>query len=80
MSHIEIFLLALALSVDAAVVSFSYGLAFTSNRLKNALLLATFTGLFQGIMPCLGYFLTNYVKAYIAPFANLIVFTIFLFL
>ena len=80
MTRIEILLLALALSVDAAVVSFSYGLTFLENRLKNMLLLTTITGIFQGIMPCFGYFLTNIVKSYIAPYANIIVFTIFVYL
>ena len=80
MSYIEIILLSLALSVDACVVSFSYGLAFKDNRLKNALLLALFTGVFQGVMPCFGYFLTGFVKSYIAPYANYIVFAIFLYL
>lgn len=80
MTYIEIFLLALALSVDACVVSFSYGLLFNQNRLKNALLLACFTGSFQGLMPTIGYFITGFVKTHIAPYANLIVFTIFIFL
>ncbi len=80
MTYIEIFLLALALSVDACVVSFSYGLSFNQNRLKNAILLAVFTGLFQGLMPCVGYFLTTFVKSFIAPYADLIVFVIFVFL
>ena len=80
MTYIEIFLLALALSIDACVVSFSYGLTFNQNRFRNALLLALFTGVFQGIMPCLGYFLTSFVKSYISAFANLIIFVIFLFL
>ena len=77
MSHFEIVLLALALSVDACVVSFSYGLTFNCNRVKNSLLLALFTGIFQGIMPCLGYFLTTYVKNYLAAYAQIIVFVIF---
>jgi putative Mn2+ efflux pump MntP len=80
MTYLEIFLLALALSVDACVVSFSYGLTFNQNRLKTALLLAGFTGFFQGLMPILGYYLTNFIKLYIAPYASLIVFTIFIFL
>lgn len=80
MSYLEIFLLALALSVDACVVSFTYGLSFNQDRVKNALLLATFTGIFQGIMPCFGYFLTSIIKSYIAPYANIIVFIIFVFL
>ena len=80
MNCIEIIFLAIALSVDACVVSFSYGLTFNQNRLKNMLLLATFTGLFQGIMPCFGYFLTQFIRTYIAPYADLIVCTIFVFL
>lgn len=80
MTHIEIFLLAFALSIDASVVSFTYGITFNQNRLKTALLLATFTGFFQGLMPCIGYFLTTFVKSYIAPYASAIVFIIFVFL
>lgn len=80
MTYLEILLLAFALSIDACVVSFSYGLAFNQNRLKNSILLASFTGIFQGIMPTIGYFLTNYIKESIAPFANLIILIIFLFL
>lgn len=80
MTYFEIFLLALALSIDACIVSFSYGITFKENRLKNSLLLAGFTGIFQGLMPCVGYFLTSFVKTFIAPYADWIIFTIFLFL
>ena len=80
MSYISIILLAIALSIDACVVSFSYGLIFTGKRLKNAMLLACCTGLFQGIMPAVGYFLTGFVKSYIEPFAGWIVFLIFTYL
>lgn len=80
MTYLEIFLLALALSVDACVVSFSYGLAFNRERVKNALLLAGFTGFFQGMMPIVGYFLTTFIKSYIAPYAEIIVCFIFVYL
>jgi len=80
MTHIEIFILALALSVDACAVSFSYGLSFKQNRLKNCLLLACFTGIFQGLMPVIGYFLTSFVRTFIEPYAAWIIFTIFVFL
>ena len=80
MSYLEIILLALALSVDACVVSFSYGITFNQNRLKTALMLAGFTGGFQGLMPIIGYHLTSFVKSFIAPYADIVVFTIFLFL
>ena len=77
MSYISIILLAIALSIDACVVSFSYGLAFTENRFKNAIRLAACTGLFQGLMPVIGYYLTGFVKSFIEPYAGFIVFAIF---
>lgn len=80
MTYLEIFLLAIALSIDAMVVSFSYGLTFNQNRTKNALLLAFCTGFFQAGMPVIGYYLTSFVKSYIAPYASIIVFLIFLYL
>jgi len=80
MSGIEILFLAIALSVDACVVSFSYGLAFNKSRLKVALSLASVTGIFQGIMPIGGYFLADVIKSYIAPFAKFIIFFIFMYL
>lgn len=80
MSYIEIFLLALALSVDACAVSFSYGLAFHNKRFLNALLLASFTGFFQGVMPIGGYFTTSLVKTYVEPYAKFIIFVIFVWL
>lgn len=80
MNHLEIILLAIALSIDAFVVSFTYGLTFNQNRTKNSILLAVFTSFFQGLMPIIGYFLTGFVKTFIEPYASLIVFTIFVFL
>ena len=80
MSYLEIFLLALALSVDACVLSFSYGLVFHHMRKKNSMLLASFTGIFQGIMPVIGYFLTSLVKNYIMPYAEVLILVIFCFL
>lgn len=80
MSYISIILLAIALSIDACVVSFSYGLVFIQNRLKNSMLLAACTGLFQAFMPVIGYYLTGLVKTFIAPYASLIVFLIFTYL
>ena len=38
MTPFEIILLGLALSIDAFVVSFAYGLTFNQNRIKNCLL------------------------------------------
>lgn len=80
MSYLTILILAIALSIDACIVSFSYGLTFNEKRLQNAMLIAICTGLFQGIMPTLAYYLTNFVKSFIEPYTGLIVFLIFAYL
>ena len=80
MSLIDIILLAIALGIDCLVVSFSHGLCFHENRVKNALKLAFFMGLFQGLLPFVGYLGVDYIENYIEPFAEWIVFTIFLIL
>ena len=80
MSYIEIFLLAFALSIDACVVSFSYGLVYEKERYKNSFMLAFVTGFFQFLMPIVAYHLTFFVKSYINPYSGLIVFLIFTFL
>ncbi len=76
----EIILLAVALGVDCLVVSFSQGLIFTHNRLKNLLALALTMGFAQGIMPCIGYYFTEVVSKYIEPFSKWFVFAIFFIL
>ena len=80
MSYFAIFILALAMSVDASIVSFSYGLKYSSNQVKTASSLALTTGLFQAFMPVIGYLLTETVKSYIQPYGKLIAFLIFMYL
>jgi len=80
MNYVDIILLAIALSIDACVVSFAYGLVTHEKRVKTSLSLALATGLFQFIMPVIGFVGTNYVKEYLEPYAKWIVFIIFLYL
>ena len=80
MSWVEVLLLAFALSIDACVVSFSYGIKGVQNPIKSALSLAVFTGGFQALMPFVGGVCTNCVRCYIEPYAKWIVFAIFLYL
>lgn len=80
MSIIDILFLAIALSVDAAVVSFSYGLILKKQRLKNALSLAFATGLGQFMMPLVGWYGTQSVSSYLQHFDHWISFLVFLLL
>lgn len=80
MSYLSILVLAVALSIDAMVVSFSYGLVYKEERFKNAMLLSFFTAAFQGFMPFGGYFITTGIKSNISNYADWIVFFIFAYL
>ena len=80
MTFVEILFLALILSIDAFVVSFSYGLN-TSKRLLNIpIKLAAGTGLFQFLMPLFGAVLTNLVSLWIQNYSKYIAGTIFIIL
>lgn len=78
MSFFDIWVLALALSVDAAVVSFSYGLILKKNRTENALKLALFTAAGQFLMPLIGWVATSSVSQYIEHYDHWISFLVFL--
>ncbi len=80
MSYFEILILAIALSIDACIVSFTYALKCKEKHLKNSFLLSLYTGFFQMVMPAIGYCLTNFVKIYIEPYSKYIVFLIFTYL
>ena len=65
MTLFDIFLLGLALSVDAFVVSFSYGLVLKPHHIKNGLKLGAATGFFQFFMPVVGWYGARSVNKYI---------------
>lgn len=80
MSYFDIFVLAVALSIDACVVSFSNGLIFTQNKRMNSFMLALSVGFFQFLMPIIGYFTAQSVNKYVEPYDHWIVFGIFVIL
>lgn len=57
LSTAELFLIALGLSMDACAVSVCKGLSVQKLRWRHALLAGVYFGLFQGLMPVIGYFL-----------------------
>lgn len=77
MSLVETLAIALALSVDAAVFSFSYGLTQRTRRLSAALEVALVTGCFQALMPFLGYLGGMRVKAWVGDWDHWIVMAVF---
>ncbi|MBP3708201.1 MAG: manganese efflux pump [Clostridia bacterium] len=57
MSLIEIIVLSIGLAMDAFAVSICKGLSMKKMNWKNAIIIALYFGLFQALMPVLGYFL-----------------------
>ena len=80
MSIIELIFLSIALAMDCFAVSFSAGGLQKELRLRHALIIGSFFGLFQGFMPLIGYFGGQAVVSYIERFDHWIAFGILLIL
>ena len=80
MNFYESLILAVALSMDALTVSFSYGSHWCGTKFLNALKFAFAFGFFQFIMPVLGWHFTGLIYSYIKLYSKIIVFLVFLFL
>ncbi len=78
MSILELIFLSIALAMDCFAVSFSAGGLQKELRLRHALIIGSFFGLFQGFMPLIGYFGGQAVVSYIERFAHWIAFGILL--
>lgn len=58
----EIFLIAIGLAMDAFAVSICKGLFMKKTNWKKTLIIGTYFGLFQAIMPVIGYFLGSFFE------------------
>ena len=74
MSIIEIALIGIALAMDAFAVSICKGLAMSKMSYKKTIIIALFFGVFQALMPLLGYFLGNAFASSIAAIDHWIAF------
>lgn len=68
MSLLEIFLLGLALSADAFAVSIAAGICSSEVRVCDKFKISAFFGIFQGIMPVIGWFAGFLFLEYIRSF------------
>ena len=74
MGLLELFITAVALSMDAFAVSVSKGLSVKRVRLKHGLITGAYFGGFQALMPLLGFFLASSFADYIRRFDHWIAF------
>ena len=76
MSILELLLLAVGLAMDAFAVSICKGLALERVTLKNAAIVGAWFGVFQALMPAIGYFLGSTFEQYITAFDHWIAFAL----
>ena len=69
MSLLEIILIGIGLSMDAATVSITNGLANPKIKISKMLLIAIVFGLFQGLMPLIGYYAGSLFASFIGSVA-----------
>ena len=65
MSTLELFIIAVGLSMDAFAVAVCKGLSVKDLKPKHMLIVGLYFGAFQGLMPLGGYFLGKQFEAYI---------------
>lgn len=74
MSFIEILLIAFSLSADASGVSTCKGIAVNKIKITDALKIGLYFGIFQMLMPILGYYLGRSILKEIFKYSNYITF------
>jgi len=81
MGFLELFILAIGLSMDAMAVAISIGLSCCGRRdVKKAVVIGLYFGVFQAIMPIIGFFAAIRFAGYIDEYAHWIAFGLLLFL
>ena len=80
MGIISVFMIAFGLAMDAFAVSVSNGIALRSYTPKDGTRMASFFGLFQFIMPIIGWFLGSSVRVYIETVDHWIAFLLLAFI
>lgn len=77
---IEVLVMAVALSMDAFAVSIGLGAKHSLHTRKLAILAAVYFGVFQGVMPLLGYLGGQGVLGWVEAYAPWIAFALLLFI
>lgn len=80
MSFIEIILIAIGLSLDAFAVSITSGVTINNLKVRHAFKIAAFFGIFQAIMPLIGYLAGISLNKYITSYDHWIAFGLLAFI
>ena len=80
MTLITIILLAIALAMDAFAVSIACGIAIKDLRIKHSFIIASWFGIFQAVMPLLGWLAGIRLQSLISEIDHWVVFGLLLFI
>lgn len=80
MSFVELFLIAVGLAMDAFAVSICKGLQMKKINYRHGAVIALFFGVFQGVMPLLGWFLGSSFGSYITRADHWVAFVLLAFI
>lgn len=80
MNLLELFLIAIGLSMDAFAVALCSGLTMPKVTIKKALIIGLYFGLFQAVMPLIGYLLGTQFAHKIITFDHWIAFALLCFI
>ena len=80
MSILQLFIIALGLSVDAFAVSISCGLSAKNITLKFIIITGLFFGISQGFMPVMGFFLASFFVEALSSIGSWITIIVFIVL
>lgn len=80
MSIIELFVLAVGLSMDAFAVSICKGLSLGKTKVKHMCIAGAWFGGFQALMPLIGYFLGSFFSDLITKYDHWIAFILLIFI
>lgn len=80
MGFLELFLIAIGLSMDAFAVALCKGLNMRKINYRHAFVIALFFGGFQALMPLIGYLVGRQFEQYIVSVDHWVVFALLLFI
>ena len=80
MHALEIILIAIGLAMDAFAVSICKGLSMKKMSWKKAFIVGSYFGLFQGLMPLIGYFLGETFESLVTKIDHWIAFALLSFI
>lgn len=80
MDYLEVFLIAIALSMDAFAVSICKGLKMQKFNINHTVTIGLFFGMFQALMPLIGWATGKAFEKYVTSYDHWIAFVLLLFI